>query len=183
MSSPIKQRIIGALILVAVLAIFIPLFLSSHSDTPNMKTRPPSPPPMPVINLKLPSQEMQKSSEMTQEHIPVMTTSTHKNTTALKQTAHAPTAPVKDAKPMINNWRLKLGTFSLKKHSDRLADSLKKQGFEAYVQTKTIDKNKTVYQVFIGPAVSEVEAVQLQKHLLHQLGMPSIIVAYPTQKP
>jgi DedD protein len=171
MSTSIKQRVVGAIILIAILAIFIPLFLSSHSDTPTMRSNPPIPPPMPVINLKLPPAVQGVSTPA-----PVMVAKAMK-----KQLIITPKTGVAKA-VNITSWRLRLGSFSYQIHSKRLVHDLKNKGFEAYSQIKKTKQGQPTYQVYIGPAVSKVEAVQLQNHLLHVLGMPSIIVAYPSSK-
>lgn len=175
MSSQNKQKVVGALILIAVLAIFIPLFLSSHTETPTMKSKPPVAPPMPVINLKIPPMPKQQAAVVKPAVMQAQPVA-NKATSAV---------PVVDAKPVTqavsNNWRLKLGTFSYEKNSKRLVQQLKEKGFEAYSQQDTNSQGKQVYQVYIGPAVSKVEAVTLQKHLLQQMGMASMIVAYPNK--
>jgi|GEM_PF-3868069 len=160
MSSHVKQRVIGAIIFIAILAIFIPLYLSTDISKPTMSDQPPVAPAMPVINLKIPKQMSLQVSEP-----------------SVVKAVNKPKLNV-----ITNSWRLKLGSFTYKTHSDRLISDLKKQGFEAYSQHKTNKKGGVTYDVYMGPAVSKVEAVQLQKHLLHALGMPSIIVTYPKEE-
>ena len=174
MASTAKQRLIGAVILIAVLAIFIPLFMSPHKHIKPMDSKPPLPPKMPVVNLTLPPE-------------PVTTTKTVSKPSIKKDTIQPvqPTqsVPVVSAKPVAmetkDAWRLKLGTFQYQKNSQTLIKRLKLRGFEAYSQAVTDAKGQPVYQVYIGPAVSKVEATQLKKHLLDSMQLPSIIVAYP----
>lgn len=173
MVSQTKQKFFGAILLVSILIICIPLWLSSnHGVLWSVASKPPQAPDMPVINLDIPPMPQKIRASTSDSYM-----------TGIPQTPPAiATKQTIQAQPLQSSWRLKLGNFSYQKNSTRLIKTLQQDGFEAYDEATRKPNGETVYQVFIGPAVSELEAVQLQKHLLHHLGMQSMIVAYPFSK-
>jgi cell division septation protein DedD len=172
MESKTKQYIFGATILSVLLAVCIPLWFSSHHQTTTIITSdPPEAPDMPVINLKIPPLPAEPASfELPKKIDKVQALPTHM--------PHSGSS-VKVGS-LQSSWRLKLGNFSNENNSLRLIQLLKDDGFEAYRETMKEPNGQTVYQVFIGPSVSELEALELQKHLIEHLGLQSMILAYPS---
>ena len=177
MASQTKQKILGAVIFLIIMAICIPLLLSTHTQTSLMNTaNPPDAPEMPVIQLEIPPMPKQLGLSNTQKIIPTV------QSPSVLQVSQAQVSPpkIQSIEPLETSFRLKLGDFTYEKNSLRLIETLKKDGFEAYSETINNQDREPFYRVFIGPAVSQVEALELQQHLLQHLNMHSMIVAYPS---
>jgi DedD protein len=184
MASPVRQRIIGAIVIIALLAIFIPIFFTSHHQDQVVSEQPPTPPAMPVVHLKLPPMPASDVHASTHQGPAASVTTIESNQASTSapvgQQSADHFAPVVSAQtvPTNNAWRLQLGSFSYKTNSDRLIKRLKQAGFEAYAHTVKLGHGKKLQQVYIGPAMSKVEARQLQQHLSDKMHMPSMVKPY-----
>lgn len=109
-TSHLKQRILGAIILVAVIVIFVPMILEKHplqlhsvSDLPNS----PEVKAPPLVG----AAGFTKQTQMNQ----VVT-------------------------PVAQAWVLQLGSFNSKRRAETLANQLRSSGYSSYVYTVTINK-------------------------------------------
>jgi DedD protein len=164
----LQQRLIGAILLVALGVIFIPVLL----DGSGFKSRnsrsiemPPEPefPPLSEIKLDpvIPTHVKQRSVSA-----PVIKpeSSKPKTKTALKQPGNA--------------FALQVSTVTIKKNAYALRDKLRKDGYSAYVESST-KNGKTSYRVRIGPELDMSKLEKMKATLSKEQGLDGFIVNHP----
>jgi len=164
----LQQRLIGAILLVALGVIFIPVLL----DGSGFKSRnsrsiemPPEPkfPALSEIKLEpvVPTHVKQKSAPA-----PVIKpqSSKPKTKTELKQPTNA--------------FSLQVSTVTIKDNAYDLRDKLRKGGYAAYVEART-KNGKTSYRVRIGPELEKSTLEKMKTTLKKEQGLDGFIVNHP----
>ncbi len=175
-----KQRIIGAIVLVALAVIFIPILLPGHRDLGFIETESHIPAkPAELENLKV--LELEKPIPAPAPREIVRTPIDEQSPPAPKSEQEAPadeTKPVVEKKPAKSPdkepkpastgsskaWVVQVGSFSKRDNAMRLRDQLRTKGYNTFVE-QISSANKTFYRVRVGPVVSRNNAEALQKEL------------------
>ena len=168
METTLQQRLIGAILLVTLGVIFIPVLL----DGSGFKSRnsrsiemPPEPkfPPLSEIKLEpvVPTHVKQKSAPAP---VKKPAPSEPNTKTALKQPANA--------------FALQVSTVTIKDNAYALRDKLRKAGYTAYVEART-NNGKTSYRVRIGPELDKSRVEKLKVTIKKEQGLDGFIVNHP----
>lgn len=199
MEQRLKQRLIGAVVLVALAVIFVPMLLQGPVERhptdipieippkPAVNTTPPTPaaeqPVAPVASAPFtPSQPADAAADpsSTPEPQPEQTEPTVAE-------APAPTAPVSAQEPLdtasrtpsdLAAWAVQVGSFGTESNARGLRDSLRKKGYTAYVESIKANGN-TFYRVRVGPTAQREEAERLQAALAKKESMKGLVVPHP----
>lgn len=166
MDTSLQQRLIGAILLVALGVIFIPVFL----DGSGFKSRnsrsiemPPEPefPSLSEIKLEpvVPTHIKEQSAP-----VPVKKAESGSSMTAVKEP--------------VNALALQVSTVTIKDNAYELRDKLRKQGYSAYVDTRT-KNGKTSYRVRIGPELDRGKLEKMKATLSKEQGLDGFIVNHP----
>lgn len=184
----LKQRLIGAVVLVALAVIFIPMLLSGGRDMQ-----------MPVFASNVPDrsaeiknikhidvEEMQKTTprSVNPKRVPVT-----KGTPEPKVVKTAPSSIIEDIKkgttstkviktPTKKVWALQVGSFSKKTNALALQDKLRGKKYHAFVD-RIIRNNKAVYRVRIGPEATKVKAEALKKKIQKEMKLSGLVIKHP----
>lgn len=158
MEIELKQRILGAVVLVALGVIFIPALLdgSGYRSRETRSIEIPLPPKFPPL------------SQTTLE--PVATPVDEKIEVVVKQQKQPSAAPVQA-------WALQVGTFSSKENAESYAKGLQKDG-HAYVDDSLVD-GKKVYRVRIGPELDRERLEKLKDKLIAERKIKAFITTHP----
>ncbi|MFO8024627.1 SPOR domain-containing protein [Thiohalophilus sp.] len=186
----LKQRIVGAIILVALAVIFIPMLLSGDRDgnlsivesnipakpehVDRVKTldiEPPAAPP--------PAEPIRRSP--VDAHTPQAqedeASSNDRRDEAAK--TQSPSETQADAQAVDNKaWAVQVGSFSQQSNALGLRDKLRDQGYSTFVEEVSTD-NGPVYRVRVGPEVKRSKAEKLQQELQAKLKLEGLVVAHP----
>ncbi len=165
METALQQRLVGAIVLVALGVIFIPALLdgsgykSRHARSVDIPERPAFAP-------------------LSQDRVKPIPTPVDKKLAQVKQQAKVKAKAVdKPVNKPANeqSWMLQVGSFSSRKNADKYRDELRKKGYKAQVIAET-SKGKTIYTVRIGPDLSKSRMEKLRKKLKKQ-GIDGYIVS------
>lgn len=185
MDDRIRQRLVGAIVLVALGVIFLPMLF----DTPNRgwlgEDRPliPEPPqelqklaeaapaPLPPPEPEPPSPDTQNSEGSSQSPAAVEPEPVAK----LPAPSSAPRAMESD--PQLMAWAVQVGSFSSDTNAKRLRDRLRKLGFRAYTEVLK-EKGKQVTRVRVGPELDEATARKLRDRLKAKAKIDGIVVRH-----
>ena len=190
----LKQRLVGATVLVALGVIFVPLILEGPSQTlvPEMEALPepedqvisaplesfpapdaiPAEPdtaiiladPQPAAVSEAPAEPAQPVAEPEPEPEPVVA---------------APEPETKPAKSApLGSWVVQMGSFSSEQNARRLRDKLRKNGFVTQVEKARID-GKQRFRVRVGPFLERAEAEQSRKQIQDKLTLKGRVLSYP----
>jgi len=170
----IKQRIVGAIIIVSLIIIVLPMvFFSSVTPTPDNSSMDIPPLPMQVKKtLSLSIKEIPAPPPMPDLPRPSALPVDEFNAAAMQQTPvellepipsasrAAPDAPAHTAEthPYQNVYVIQLASFSEQQNALRLSRSLTDKGFKADIEMIRLD-NKKRYRVRVGPYILREQAV------------------------
>lgn len=201
MHQRLKERLVGAAVLVVIAVIFIPMLLTGPIDSGSITKSNIPERPTEKFNSKLipindslkpvvEKDESQASGGETQivgiEKEVLLSKSDAKTTTEAKKDNNASTnikkSPidkiVKDKQVGLTAWVVQLGSFSSKVNADKLNLTLRKSGFPAFVEPLE-NKNETVYRVRVGPELLRADADALLKKIKAETKLDGIVLNYP----
>jgi len=199
----LKQRLVGAVVLVALGVIFIPMLLEGPNSelVPEME-------PLPELTGQRSSMELgdfpdagdvpvEADVAVVQADIAVPPNPGDELRSQPNETAEVEIAapepkveplpvppkpattpePAKPAGP-LGNWVVQMGSFSSEQNALRLRDKLRKAGFVTQVEKVRVDA-KSLYRVRVGPYLERAEADRDQAKLDKQLNLKGRVLSYP----
>ena len=200
--SKLKQRIVGALVLIALAVIFLPMLLKQEDPARKVVVEaPPMPvvpeqPQYPVVEVAVPEPVIDDEWDgavITEQ--PLATGSAPVQPVAVEPAPAAPvvTQPVKPVvtqpvskkpeQPVIapgidkNNlpvsWSVQLANLTNKANAEALRDTYRKKQYNAYVRS-----SDGVHRVLIGPLVKEADAQSMCKSLKAREKQECFVVRY-----
>lgn len=196
-----KQRIVGAIVLIALAVIFIPMLLPGHGDsgftgagstipprTENVKKitvleleSPITEPPQREV-IRTPIDERSSTIEepsIIQDAPPQDVTRT---TPDVEDTngaaAPPPTSKPAEVKTEPKAWAVQVGSFSQKENAMRLRDNLRTKKYKAFVEKIQL-ASAVSYRVRVGPYVKRSQAEKMQQDLNSKMKIKGIVVTHP----
>jgi len=184
----LKQRLVGAIVLVALGVIFIPMLLEGPNQTlvPEMDDIPTPETHAPELPLK----PFPPIGEPVQAERAVVTDATAEREPVAAQSTPAPAAdappkpvqaPVKTEQPAAaipGSWIVQVISLSNKANALALRDKLRKGGFSTQVEQVRVD-GKTHYRVRVGPFLERVEADQVRKQIADRFEQNGRVMSWP----
>ena len=203
MNIDVKQRVVGAIVLVSLAVIFLPLLLPGKGDfsvsmdesnippPPDYRfppmTEAPEAPPAPgqmTVPLGLPASDA-PSEESPAKETPAPAEAPAQAETPMpaESQAAAPQKELPVAKNLpsaqdVSGWVVQLGSFSSQKNALALRDKLRAKGYATFVEPVQ-SNGSTVYRVRIGPELSQEAADKLRQKLLQEMKMQGLVQKYP----
>jgi DedD protein len=204
----LKQRLVGAVVLVALGVIFIPMLLEGPNSelVPEMEPLPeltgqrssmelggfpdagdvPVEADVAVVQADIavppnPGEELQpQPSETAEVEIAAPEPIVEPLPVPPKPAAAPEPAKPEPAKPAgpLGNWVVQMGSFSSEQNALRLRDKLRKAGFVTQVEKVRVDA-KSHYRVRVGPYLERAEADRDQAKLDKQLNLKGRVLSYP----
>jgi DedD protein len=209
MERRLKERLIGAAVLVMLAVIFIPMILSdsNRTETAITKTNIPQRPegeapshiaPLQESDLKsageegaAPAQAQEQTPAPAPEAKPAPAPKPSPAPEAKTTPPPAPASPAKTApesKPAatasgqrreLTAWVVQVGSFSGHDNANRLLKKLQGSGYAAFIEHVKQD-SETVYRVRVGPEVRRSSAESLKEKLAKELKIKGMLVLqYP----
>ena len=190
----LKQRIVGAVVLVALGVIFIPMILNRDDNVSgisgtNIPAKPPeleqlaqqTPPLLPAAPAQ-PAETTQVVDQNTPK-LPEVTESTKPPADAAATPATP--SPTEDKKPLpaeqakARGWVVQVASFTERNKALQLRDRLRKAKYTCFVESVT-SKQNTLYRVRVGPVLKREEADALQAKIAKQLKLKdTLVMAHP----
>ena len=196
MERALKERIIGAVVLVVFAVLVVPVFLDGPPEDGEIVSE----------RVLLPGQEDQKNQTVVLDRNrtqPVPAATTPAAAPARQEPARqepvqeeqvreeprpevVPDKPVEEPAPKpvpqpaastTGMWAVQLGSFSNKENAEKLAADLRKQGYAAFLSQLTTD-NGQLHRVRIGPQKDRESAEEMAKRLA-KVGQKGQVVPHP----
>jgi DedD protein len=192
----LKQRLVGAVVLVALGVIFIPMLLEGPDQTlvPEMEALPepidrqlsqplddfPAPDAIPLEpqeSVVLGDPEPEPTEENTpEEAAPPPAAKTDRQEEPLSP---LPAPEEKTSQPgPLGSWVVQAGSFSSEQNALRLRDKLREAGFVTQVEKARVG-GKSHYRVRVGPFLERADAEKSQKRLLAKHSIKGRVLSYP----
>lgn len=188
MDTPIKQRLVGLGVLIALAAIALPMLLDGSGREGHVRVDMDIPPePLFPVPARLPERptapEPAERSLPAKEPTPVPAP---EPTPAPAETARPrPAEPVARAMPaergeavIEEGWVVQVGSFSEEGRAQALRKSLRGEGFEAFVEPFSSGEIH-VYRVKVGPPAARADAEGLAVRLEQEQGLKGLVVSQP----
>ena len=186
-----KHRIVGAIIVVALAVIFIPMILSDReSSTERPDAQPIAPqslaeepnkvavtkltPPAAVEEPAKSTSATAPSTEKTQAEKPAAESAGEK--AAAPKPSTAPAAA--EAKPPSSGWVVQVGTFSNKANATRLEKKLRAEGHPVLKETVKVGGTSAV-RLRVGPYADRGAALKARERVNKDVGVKGVVLAYP----
>ncbi len=161
----LRTRILGAVILVALAVIFLPMLLNHRPENTaplaELTERPASP-PVQFSKIVVPA-------ALSSENLSANTASTN--------------VPSNKMDTMTVTWILQVASFSQAVNAQKLVTELQKLSFPAYVSHSTETNKPPIYRVYVGPYTRQEQATDVQKQLQKQAKLSGQIVQYNPLQP
>lgn len=192
MNQQLKQRIIGAIVLISLAIIFIPALLDgSHTNvSPLQERQAPQKPNFYFEEIKLPKSVdagkapsrviKDKKDVSTTKPVAVKPKVVVKQSEPVSQKIERKVSKKPDSttkKPAPSAWVVQIASLTNSKRALELKGKLKKRGFSAFVEEITRD-GKRFYRVRVGPELKQAEAVQLQRKITKKMKLDGKVMRY-----
>lgn len=190
MDTPLKQRLVGALILVALGVVFWPIiFVSPERESP---TRPENIPPAPrVDNRPLPSPDseglraspepaiaaVEEGGDVTLPEEPRGAEPSPAPDPGPVTRDAAPELPALDADGIPIAWSLQVATMSSRDKAQQLRDELNHQEMKSYIRPLQRGSG-TLYRVYVGPKFERAELETIKQRVDARYGVESLVARY-----
>ena len=206
MKSQLRNRLLGAGVLTALVVIFIPMIIEEKPEpasVPNVFPTPPerqfseldetitsngifTPKPIqeatpvrPILDQNLVTEDSDSGINDFDEKMIQYTdpiASTKTMPTVTSSTRYSNTT-VKST-PKVGAWIVQVGSFSNKSNATRLVKKLKKNNLEAFLE-RTNFNNRLLYRVRVGPEISKKLAQKVQAKVVKAVNLKGKVVRYP----
>ena len=173
MERALKQRLIGAVVLVISGVVLIPLLLDGAGHNSRFANEIEIP-PAPVIKMK----SWDELKEIPANLPEASTSSKPADQSAARSAAEVVKKVKKISQPSIKAWALQLGSFDQQTNALVLQDQLRAKGYRAFV-VKSNESSNTHYKVRIGPDLDRSKIEKIAKKLKINEKIESIVVTHP----
>ncbi len=197
-----KQRLIGAAVLISLIVIFVPMLLRGPVENRVVEVPVEIPPkPFQVVGKKKPDQSAEKIIHSIPEQTsrkPVLVEEDERNTSKIagNKTTVAAEKPIKmvgdkEAKPTVKTelikeskknivelaWVVQVGSFSSSKNALALRDKLRVKGYRTFVESINATSGK-MYRVRVGPELDKSKIETAQKKLKQKENLAGQIIKH-----
>ncbi len=150
MDQELKQRLVGAIVITALAAIFVPMLFDDPVDETGKK----------INELKIPDlpERLQNS------HAVKLPKNSDDVTNLPVKTPLRTVTAESDRVPELNRWFLQVGIFSQQENALALRDTLRKQGYAVSVD-RVSSENGFMYKVKVGPEMNKERAEIIKNKL------------------
>ncbi|GGD08628.1 SPOR domain-containing protein [Halopseudomonas salina] len=184
MDDKLKQRLIGALVLIIAAVVFLPMLLSGQDETVRVEVEVPEAPVMDETEIRTAAPIEMPEPEPVPD-IPPPGEIVENPEQPVTSPAQVETKPVPEppepevAAPAIaeGSWVVQLGSFSGAANAEALRDTLVSQGYNAYTLSARVD-GSDITRVFVGPLIDRAGATKLRDELAKRHGMQGLVTAY-----
>lgn len=194
----LKQRIVGALVLLALAVIFLPMLFSREDelrqvsvDAPAMPQAPVMPQvaldpvevPQPVAEEAVPPVEpldapVVAAEPAAEEPAPAIAQAAPATPPAVAPVKPAASEPKRlDASSLPVSWSIQLASLSSRPGAEELQKKLRSQGYNAYI--RSVDG---MNRIFVGPLIERAEADRLRDQLNRQHKLNGFVVRFQPEK-
>ena len=154
MNETLKQRIVGAAVITAIAAIFVPMLFDDPVSDADLYTNELSLPQEPSSDIQDVLNDIPKTrNEVLSRPKPAQV---DLQTKAIKRS-------IEDKQ--LKSWVIQVGSFSQEENANEFRDRLRKNKFTAYVDSVTTADHRTLYRLRVGPELDEKRAIKVKKQL------------------
>ena len=169
-----KQRVVGALVLVALAVIFLPMLFTREDEMRQVHVEAPQAPAMP----SLPEVKVDPVA-VPEPQVPAPKVEPRPAATPAPATAVAkPAAPSKiDVNGLPVSWSIQLASLSNRAGAEKLQQTLRSQGYNAYIRSAG-----GMNRVYVGPLIERAEAERTRDAINRQNSLKGFVVRFQPER-
>ncbi|MCR4301586.1 MAG: SPOR domain-containing protein [Sulfuricaulis sp.] len=185
-----QHRIVGAIVLVVLVVMFVPMILSERQPPAELKGGRDMPAPGATTETKVmvtpvPAAEIKPKEIADASQLSATSTESKSKmeakpaTPAEKPSVAKKPEPAPAEKPAAENlledgWMVQVGTFSNTKNAVRLRDKLKRLGHSVHTETVTLGGKKAL-RLRVGPFADRAKADKAQAQIRKETGVAGVV--------
>ena len=193
-----KYRIVGAVILVSLVVIFVPMVLNESEPPPELKAHGEPPPRGDSTDTRVivspvardAPRALSGGTPSTRTTAPAVDAATASATkiepkteaaASLSRSSAVPEKPSLSSTPaekITKGWIVQVGTFTHTENAIRLRDKLKSQGHTVLTETTTVSGKKAL-RLRVGPFQDKEQASQSMAKIRKETGVKAVVKTYP----
>ena len=188
----LRQRIVGALVLVALAVIFLPMLLSREDELRRVVVDAPAMPKAPAMpQIEMQSVVVPEPQELPEELEPIAEAPAPAEAAPAPEPEPEPVvaAPAPDSAPtqapasrldansLPVSWSVQLASLSSRTGAETLQKTRRSQGYNAYI--RSVDG---MNRVFVGPVIERTEANRLREQLNRQHKLSGFVVRFQPER-
>lgn len=192
MNDGLKQRLIGAVVLVALAVIFVPSLLREQQpEQVNTRTQIPERPAIEPLTFDVPQQPEniepapapetmfmpEDQDQPVQDDLALDSDIQVQTEQPRDPEAPAESKQVQLAEQGAQAWVVQVASFSNLETANKLRDRLQEQGYKAYVRSVELGSN-TVSRVYIGPKLDRAEAESIKSAVDRSLRVDALVLKF-----
>ncbi len=190
MDERLKQRLVGAAVLVSLVVIIAPIVLDKRPEKDAMWQDSDIPPrPVNVFRADIePVREAEILDGFTKPAAVPDRAPANQQRSPTRRDDSSARSPVKPAyhsttedlpRGGLGAWAVQLGSFSKSRNALALRDRLRARGYPAFIEGVRVD-DRDVMRVYVGPELLRATAAESRKRLEQETRLKGMIVRYPT---
>lgn len=191
MDSGLKQRVIGALVLIVAAVIFLPMLLTGQDETVEVEIDAPEPASMPAPEVT-PPPEIQPREPQPVTELPPREPESVPATPApapepvpepaepeppADSVVTAPSEPTSVTAEVTGDWVIQLGSFANVDNAHSFVEALSEQGYNAYARSAE-SGGRSITRVFVGPLQTRAAADRLRDELQRNHEVEGLVVGH-----
>lgn len=188
----LKQRMVGALVLIALAVIFVPMLFTREDDLRHVVVDAPAMPSTPpVAQIEIEPVEVPEPKsipegfEIVEDNASAQAAAvpsavpTESPAVAESEQVKAPAQATPVPQPRVDadnlpvSWSIQLASLSNRASAEKLQKTLREQGYNAYIRTAD-----GMNRVFVGPLIERDEANRLRDQLQRQQKLNGFVVRF-----
>ncbi|WP_210014504.1 SPOR domain-containing protein [Pseudomonas palmensis] len=195
----VKQRMVGALVLVALAVIFLPMLFTREDELRQVHVEAPAAPAVPALPqvqvepVEVPEPQVIQDEALTAQEpsapstpiapAPVVTAPTPAPAAPVTEAKPAPAKPVASAPAKVDgnglpvSWSVQLASLSNRANAENLQKTLRSQGYNAYIRSA-----EGTNRVFVGPLIERAEAERLRDVINRQQNLKGFVVRFQPER-
>ena len=203
MNELLKQRLVGAVVLIALAVIFVPMIFETPETgrgtlgnalptQPEREMRdriqpielPPPPEPVPDV-VQVEESVATAAIELVEESPPLPVVQDHEPKPVKAEQPKQPERPRQpeklapdSVKPSLSGWVVQVASVQNKDNALALKDRLRSLGFDSFVEQVKTSKG-LLFRVRVGPELQRSNAEQLRADLAEKSALKGIVLQYP----
>lgn len=192
MEHGLKQRIIGALVLVVAAVIFLPMLLSGQDETVEVQVEVPEQPvrqegqiataqppvlPQPAPVAQIPEPAVDATPAAPEPPADIALIESPPPVVSPAPVAEPAPTPAPAAAAAAGGWVVQQGGFASQDNAERLRQLLSEQGYNAYTRAGQAGGNSIV-RVYVGPLSTKEAAARIRDELERRHKSKGLVVAH-----
>ena len=165
MNDILKQRVVGAIVITALAAIFVPMIFDDQVSDVDLH----------MNELAIP-QEPEQDLQPLLDNIPKTTVEVLSQPVPVEVNLQAESIKKSVKNTNLKSWIIQVGSFSQEQNANEFRGKLLKSKFSAYVDSVATNQG-TLYRLRVGPELDEKIALKTQQQLEAQYKVKTLLVS------